>query len=111
MGYCTKYNLKIEKNNSCFTDSEIFKQTVEKLELGIIDYALDNDLKCYNAVNWYDHPKHMRAVSSVIKNVLFLLEGEGEESGDIWKEYYLNGKMQRCKVKLVFDEFDKNELI
>ena len=59
---------------------------------------------------WYEHEKDMRAVSSKYPETLFLLEGEGEESGDIWKKYFLNGKMQTCKSIITFEEFDKSKL-
>ena len=47
-----------------------------------------------------DYPEH-----------LFILEGEGEDSGDIWKQYIKNGKSQRCEAKITFDEFDENKLV
>jgi hypothetical protein len=57
------------------------------------------------------HPEDMKAMSLHFPNTLFLLEGEGEESGDVWKEYYLNGKSQRCQAQLVFDKFDESKLL
>ena len=55
---------------------------------------------------WYEHDKDMIKMSLVFPDVIFLLEGEGEESGDIWKKYYKNGKIQICKAKMTFDDFD-----
>ena len=59
---------------------------------------------------WYSHEDDMRKFSIKFKVVLFELSGEGEESGDVWKEYYKNGKMQRCKAELVFSEYDELKL-
>jgi hypothetical protein len=43
-------------------------------------------------------------------DALFKLSGEGEESGDIWIEYYQNGKVQVCKAIISFASFDSNLL-
>jgi hypothetical protein len=52
----------------------------------------------------------MNEISKEYPNVIFELSGEGEESGDVWKNYYMNGKVQKCQARIVFDEFDENEL-
>jgi hypothetical protein len=38
------------------------------------------------------------------------LIGYGEEQGDMWHEYYLNGKMQRVNAEIIFADFDKTKL-
>jgi hypothetical protein len=53
----------------------------------------------------------MRKVSKHYPDLVFKLSGEGEESGDVWVEYYKNGKMQRCSTKITFDEYDESKLI
>ena len=42
---------------------------------------------------------------------IFVLEGEGEESGDIWKKYYLDGKCQTSKAEVIISEFDESKLV
>lgn len=42
---------------------------------------------------WYDHDVEMKKISKKHKDIVFILDGEGEESGDIWRTFYLNGKM------------------
>jgi hypothetical protein len=61
---------------------------------------------------WYDHEKDMRALSSAFPDVLFCLSGDGEEHDDFWKEYYMNGRMQRCsaEVQVIYPEFDPSLL-
>ena len=61
-------------------------------------------------VKWYEHEIQMRDYSSENQGVLFMLGGEGEQSGDLWFEYYKDGKMQRCKGKVSYDEFDESKL-
>jgi hypothetical protein len=38
------------------------------------------------------------------------VEGEGEESGDIWKAYYKNGKSFRANAQVTFEEFNESKL-
>lgn len=63
-----------------------------------------------DSCKWYDHEEHMREISIEYRDVLFVLEGEGEENTDIWIKYFKNGKMQDCRAKIVFDDFDESKL-
>lgn len=60
----------------------------------------------YLNAKWYDCAKHCNAVSLQFPDTLITLEGSGEEDGDIWKQYWLNGKTQECKAIISFEEFD-----
>lgn len=53
---------------------------------------------------WYEHDEHMAALSQEFPDFLFLLEGRGEEQGDVWKTYYRNRKIAHYKAELVFPE-------
>jgi hypothetical protein len=46
----------------------------------------------------------MISVSKKFNGVLFVLYGNGEEVGDIWKKYFYNGQTQVAKAKITFDE-------
>ena len=61
-------------------------------------------------VKWYDNEKDMLALSKAFPGILFTLHGEGEESGDIWNKYFLNGKMQVAKAEFAIAEFDPDLL-
>ena len=52
----------------------------------------------------------MKDMSLQFADILFELKGEGEEAGDVWKAYYLNGKEQICRAKITFDEFDESKM-
>jgi hypothetical protein len=59
---------------------------------------------------WYESDEDMKKISKKYPLTIFVLEGEGEESGDLWKKYFLNGKMQEAKAKITYDEFDEKKL-
>lgn len=67
---------------------------------------------CFDhAIKWYEHEEDMRAYSAWHPDLIFELKGEGEEAGDLWIEYYKNGKMQRCEAQIMYAKFDESELI
>lgn len=99
MGYYTRYRLEIIEGNDYVTD-------YEKEISAIADYN-----NCFDdSIKWYEHEKDMRTYSKKHPKTLFKLLGEGGESEDLWHEYYLNGKMQRAKGRIIFEEYDESEL-
>lgn len=36
--------------------------------------------------------------------------GYGEESGDVWRKFFYNGKVQRCETVIAFDPYDPTKL-
>lgn len=99
MGYYTSHRLEIIEGNDYVTDYEN--------EIGE-DSGYGNPFG--EECKWYDHEDHMRKYSKKHPKTLFKLIGDGEENGDLWHEYYLNGKMQRVKAKIIFDEYDASKL-
>jgi len=59
---------------------------------------------------WYSWEQDMRKVSAAHPEVLFGMSGEGEDSGDQWKAYFLGGKCQRIGAEITFDPFDPAKL-
>ena len=121
MGYETRYSLEIESSNfmkeikgvdangkpaSVFVnerpDLDDLKQQIAKLS----EYDYLWSAHC----EWYDHEKDMRSFSRSYPDVLFILSGEGEDSGDLWRAYFKNGKMQRVAAKIVYDKFNAGQL-
>lgn len=99
MGYYTSHKLSIISGNDGFTDyeQEITDST---------DYSSLFD----ESIKWYDCEKDMKAYSKKHPNVVFCIDGKGEESGDIWRAYFKNGKTFRTKAVLVFEEFSIRKL-
>ena len=51
---------------------------------------------------WYEHEYDMMTISKQFPDVTFRLCGEGEESNDMWREYFHNGIAEECRAKIVF---------
>ncbi len=99
MGYYTRHELTI-------IDGEDFNIDYEK-EIGEqIDYEdpFDDEIK------WYDCEDDMKSFSKKYPNTTFLIDGEGEESGDVWKAYFKDGKMFKTKAVFTFEEFSIDKL-
>lgn len=96
MGYYTRYSL------DTYPDRNWLENTpADELE----DYFSQYNAKYLfegEGYKWYDHQEDMKVVASKYPNVLFVLSGEGEESGDIWREYYLNDKFFDAQASIVF---------
>lgn len=73
-------------------------------------YGVNESGEGTGATKWYDHETDLRSMSKVFRNIVFTLYGEGEESGDIWSKYFMNGKMQEAKARIVIDDFDASKL-
>lgn len=139
MGYYTKYTLEIDdfgetvpscKHNVSTAQAKFCAECGKKIEDQNLRYYIEDYLKeNYNEDNndgysiadllenesqgmkWYDHEKQMREISKKFPTALFTLSGVGEETGDIWNEYYLKGKMQKETAEIVIDPFDKSKLV
>jgi len=99
MGYYTRHELTIVSGDDYVTD---YEQEITDTT----DYSSLFD----DSVKWYDCEKDMKSYSKKHPNVLFLIDGEGEESADIWKAYFKNGKMFKAKATLVFEDYNESKL-
>lgn len=73
-------------------------------------HALDENGDTRETSKWYYHQEDLVKFSVQYPTWLFTLKGEGEEAGDVWLLYVLNGKKQLAKAKITFDSFDINKL-
>lgn len=111
MGYETSYKLKYKWEEAPTEVEEL------KLELGLLSkdngfYApLMDFVNGYaSACKWYECVEDMISFSKKFPKVLFTLSGKGEESGDLWIRYFKNGKVQTCRAKISYDEYDPSKL-
>jgi len=135
MGYYTNYKISVKgklENKQRVAELEKAKKEAEaltgklkELALAAVDKELNSEKNIdiqkvvsgkigYNPfgdqTKWYEHENDMKAISKEYPDVILKLEGEGEESGDIWVKYFVNGKMQTAAAKITFDDFDEKKL-
>ncbi len=103
MGYYTRYSLTVKEGNT-----DLLEKFIEENENAA--YALDSYGETKQECKWYSHDEELVRFTKENKDVLFELSGEGEESGDIWKKYFMNGRMQVCKATLTFPDYDYSKL-
>ena len=63
-------------------------------------------LRGEDKVKWYEHEQDMIEVSKKFPEIEFILEGDGEEGGDLWRKYFRGGTVYiaKAQVTVVYDE-------
>lgn len=103
MGYYTRHKLSVIDG-----EHALIAELVAENEDAAC--AIDENGETEERCKWYSHQEDMKCFSLKHPDVLFRLDGEGEESGDIWAEYYKGGKMQVCKAEIVIPDFNEDLL-
>ena len=99
MGYYTQYNLHINPSPSQeLLDFEVYETRIEEL----LDEGFND--------KWYDHDEDMLNLSLSFPEYVFILDGEGEESGDVWRSFYKNGKDYTWRLDYELPDFEEEKL-
>jgi len=119
MGYYTKFKLHMNhmpEGHTVHNSEDEFMRI--KLELEAItsyqfhEHRTTPHVLDLDEAKWYDHGENMKALSKKWPKILFQLDGDGEESGDVWREYWLDGKVQAAKQKSwTPPDFDPKKLV
>jgi len=95
MGYYTNYTITADK-----VLPDDFEEKFEE----VTDYGFEyGSFEC----KWYDYEVDMKEISKSYPNILFTVEGEGEESGDSWKHYFKNGEDYRTEPEIIWPKFNE----
>ena len=113
MGYYTRFE------GSVTGPAELMEQFETDAEAGDrfgsydmeLDEWLSGDLMGGDTIKWYGWEDDIKALSRKYPALLFSLEGEGEESGDIWKAWARNGKVVTAQAKIVFETPDLDAVL
>lgn len=105
MGYYTTFKMGVEssKNNDASSLNQFQYDVDSEYEFGSYELQLDWLIHgdC-DSLKWYDYNLDMCELSKRYPNLLLWLTGEGEESGDIWKSWYRNGKSVQVRPQMDF---------
>lgn len=99
MGYYTHYSVSIDG----YTGDKDPEEFVGE------ETAYGNPFE--DECKWYDHEEDMKKISEKYPDMVFHLHGEGEESGDLWDKHFKNGKMQKCRAKIVIEPYNESKLV
>ena len=107
MGYYTNYELEVyDSGNDIEEVIADLRKTNSRAE-----YALDEGGSCQSSCKWYEWKKDMIEFSKKYPKALFILEGKGEDPGDLWKAWFKNGKIFFSKAKFVYEEYSPDKLV
>ena len=101
MGYYTMYNLSTDEDEAYAKE----KYGDELGEFTGYGAALFED-----QIKWYEHEQDMRSFSKRYPDVLFQLDGKGENNDDVWTMWARNGKTYKDYVKIIYPEFNEDRL-
>lgn len=130
MGYVTYYRLKIDvpdgapeacpkghprrapDDQFCPTCGARFGESKTPFAAeDVADGLTVSDVADGNSCKWYEHEEDMAKFSAAHPGVLFTLDGEGEEAGDVWRKYFRDGLVQRWRLPTPEpDPFDPTKL-
>lgn len=105
MGYYTKFSLSVEP---FYMDQLIpeFRDSCDSARFAMQSNGIANG----DGVKWSSHEDDLKKFSKKYPDVLFILSGVGEESGDMWRKYFKGGKVQVAKARIDYDPFDESKL-
>jgi hypothetical protein len=118
MGYYTMHSLYVHTNDpEGFTPELVGKISDALRGQGILGYALEDGPELVpdgdqtalwfsgkEPVSWYRCDEDMLAVSRLFPGCVFRLHGDGEDKGDLWYGYYMDGQMEVCQAEVVYPE-------
>lgn len=103
MGYYTDYNVTITNLDNANQGIKI----ANMLDLREYDFSDDGTvMNFYFNSKWYDWKEDCVRVSLQYPKILIEVEGEGEESRDLWRARVQNGLCERVDAKIIFPDFD-----
>ena len=102
-------NISDELKMRLIKDVEKTYRTSIVTQSDVIDFLTYDPFE--DQCKWYDHTEDMRKISEKYQNVIFSLYGNGEEDGDMWVKYFMNGKVQSEEAVITYADFDPKKLM
>jgi hypothetical protein len=105
MGYSTRFELQYDFSQS---DQVELDRLIEDMNSGKTfgSHELSLDFSDWESMKWYDYDNDMKELSREYPNVMLVLSGEGEEPGDLWRAWYMNGDSVEVQAVITYPEPD-----
>ena len=115
MGYYTYYDLEVRDLNtkeliSEALEAEITRKIAVILELEENEDTTFEDL-LMEELKWYDYEEDMLNLSKEYPDCVFILQGEGEDHDDNWRNYYCRGFAWGGRAEIVYPEITIDDLL
>ena len=106
MGYYTKYDIAMYPQQNEKKELEIMREIAAKINHCNPEDISDSDAEwCLDEhMKWYSHEADMNAISKMYPEITFVLEGEGEEHGDMWVKYFNNDDFEACYAEIIYPQ-------
>ena len=111
MGYYSHYWLTVEQGQTEL--KQVYECLTELLSGEDLFFTYEDgedQITSDGPLTWYTHDLDCAELSRRFPGVTFCLEGNGEDSIDMWKTYYLNGQCQICRAVITYPPFDPAKL-
>lgn len=102
MGYYSNFKVSIEKDAK--VDIEEVAQNLESISDYRFKIVDSNKMESTDQIKWYDCQEDMLRLAEKYPTITFLVEVEGEESGDLWRLYVRGKEKLRVKPAIVWPE-------
>lgn len=73
-------------------------------------YNLNDEGDTEESGKWYESAADMKKLSTEYPHALFQLDGQGDNSDDLWRQYWKNGKCQNIVAQIVYEPYDEAKL-
>ena len=92
MGYYTTYSLTLEEG-----PREQFQRMLEDIDA----MMGDNEMSSFESINakWYSYETDIKQLSLKYPDIIFRVNGDGEDSDDLWQDFWHNGKRFSERVR------------
>jgi len=106
MGYLTKYKLTVKRHKGKSFNMPAIQKELRKINQEEVLYAIWPESQ-----KWYNWKTDMVRLSTLHPNAHFILNGEGEESDDLWKAHFVAGKHAMYRPTLKWPRYLEVDLL
>jgi len=103
MGYYTKFTIEV---TGAAPDLDLQDIADSLDEISEYNFEVEEGtIQSSDTYKWYEHSEHMKVLAKKYTSLMFTLKGEGEEAGDIWRQFFKGDKFsEKQHPTFVFPE-------
>lgn len=117
MGYNTTYQLRVIDKPVYIGNVDLtafIDEFIPETQTGIMTLMVDTNgsyLQSDCEARWYQHEQDMLRLSASYPDLVFQLDGQGEDAEDRWRKYFKSGKFQSAKAVITLEPYDPKKLL